>query len=179
MLQFARTFNNLPAAATAGQGALQKEELETRRKTNRQFGEVLNRYAPRTASSVEEETPMELDALQRAKEDDEEEYDNDDSEEEADNALFFMEPDHDKIRAREDLETQDYWEAGITTDTINVLKQGNMDHSQKTCYHCNCKGHIKANCPARKRLDAKSWTKRPGPCEKKTTVHKGFRIGRV
>ena len=66
---------------------------------------------------------MELDDMQRAKEDDEEEHD-DDSEEEADNALFFMEPDHDKIRAREDLETQDYWEAGITTDTINVLKEG-------------------------------------------------------
>ena len=35
-----------------------------------------------------------------------------------------------------------------------------MDHSQKTCYHCNRKGHIKANCPARKRLDAKPWIKR-------------------
>ena len=121
---------------------------------------------------------MELDAMQRAKEEEEEEYDNDNSEEEADDALFFMEPEHDKIRAREDLETQEYWEAGITADTINVLKQGNMDHSQKTCYHCNCKGHIKANCPARKRLDAKPWTKRPGPREKKTTAHKGFGMGR-
>ena len=53
-----------------------------------------------------------------------------------------------------------------------------MDHAQKTCYHCNRKGHIKANCPARKRLDAKPWTKRPGPREKKTTVHKGFGMGR-
>ena len=66
-----------------------------------------------------------------------------------------MEPDHDKIRSKEDPKTQDYWETGITTDTINVLKQGNMDHSQKTCYHCNRKGHIKANCPARKRLETK------------------------
>ena len=40
--------------------------------------------------------PMEIDTMQRAEEDDEEEYN---SEEEADNALFFMEPDHDKIRA--------------------------------------------------------------------------------
>ena len=115
--------------------------------------------------------------MQRAKEDDEEEYD-DNSEEEADDALFFMEPNHDKIRAREDLEMQEYWEAGITAETINVLKQGNMDHAQKTCYHCNRKGHIKANCPARKRLDARPWTKRTGSREKKTTARKGFGMGR-
>ena len=120
LLQFTRTLSSQPAAATAGLGALQREELETQRKTNRQIAEVQKRYGPRTTSSVKEETPMELDAMQRAEEDDEEEYD-DDSEEEADDALFFMEPDHDKIRAREDLETQDYWEAEIMTDTINVL----------------------------------------------------------
>ena len=72
LLQFARTFSNPPAAATAGLGALQREELETRRKTNRQIAEVQKRYGPRTASSVEEETPIELNAMQRAKEDDEE-----------------------------------------------------------------------------------------------------------
>ena len=97
LLQFARTFNNPPAAATAGLGALQKEELETRQKTNRQIAEVQKRYGPRTASGVEEEMPMELDAMQRAEEEDEEEYD-EGSEEEADDALFFMEPNPDKIR---------------------------------------------------------------------------------
>ena len=121
---------------------------------------------------------MELDAMQRAKEEEEEEYDDDNSEEEADDALFFMEPEHDKIRAQEDLETQEYLEAGISADTINMLKQGNMDHSQKTCYHCNKKGHIKANCPARKRLDAKPWIKRTGPREKKTIERKGTGPGR-
>ena len=40
LLQFARTFSNPPAAATAGLGALQREELETRRRTNRQIAEV-------------------------------------------------------------------------------------------------------------------------------------------
>ena len=92
--------------------------------------------------------------MQRREEEDEKENNSDESEEEEDEALFFMEIDHNKIRAREELETQEYWEAGISADTINVLKQGNMDHSQKTCYHCNQKGHIKANCPAWKRLDA-------------------------
>ena len=119
---------------------------------------------------------MDLDAMQRVEEEDEEEYESE-SEEEADDALFFMEPDHDKMRAREDFETQEYWEAGTTAETINVLKQGNMDHAQKTCYHCNRKGHIKANCPARKKLEAKPWTKRPGPRKKRTTVHKGYRRG--
>ena len=73
---------------------------------------------------------------------------------------------------------QENWEAGITAETINVLKQGNMDHAQKTCYHCNRKGHIKANCPAQKRLDARPWAKRTGFHEKKTTAHKGLRMGR-
>ena len=139
--------------------------------------ELQRRFGPRTTNSVEAETPMELDAMQRAGDDDEEYY-NDDSDEEADNALFFMEPDHDKIRSREDPETQDYWEAGITTDTISALKQGNMDHSQKTCYHCNRKGHIKANCPARKRLEAKPWAQRLAPREKRTTARKGYGAGR-
>ena len=132
--------------------------METRRKTSRQVTEVLKRYGPITTNSAEEETPMELDAIQRDEEESEEEYE-EESEEEVDEVLFFMEPNHDKIRAREDLEIQDYWEAGITAETINVLKQGNMDHSQKTCYHCNRKGHIKANCPARKNLYRRPWTK--------------------
>ena len=59
--------------------------------------------------------------MQRARDDDKEYY-SDNSNEEADKALFFMEPDHDKIRSKEDPKTQDYWEAGITTDTISALK---------------------------------------------------------
>ena len=51
---------------------------------------------------------MELDAMQRAGDDDKEYY-SDNSDEEADDTLFFMEPDHDKIRSREDPETLDYW----------------------------------------------------------------------
>ena len=69
-------------------------------------------------------------------------------------ALFFMEPNHNKIWTNEDPKTHDYLEAGITMDTISALKIGNIDHSQKSCYHCSRKGHIKANCPARKKLGA-------------------------
>ena len=109
LLKFSRTFNNPPAVATAGLGALQRgEDLETRRKTNRQIVELQRRFGPCTTNSIEADTPMELDAMQRAGDDDEEYY-NDDSNEEAHNALFFIEPDHDEMRYREDPETQEYW----------------------------------------------------------------------
>ena len=44
LLQYARTYTNPPAAATAGLGAIQKDELETRRKTSWQVTEVLKRH---------------------------------------------------------------------------------------------------------------------------------------
>ena len=98
---------------------------------------------------------MELDAILRAREEDEENYSEDSVDEVKENeALFIMEPNHDEIRTNEDPESQDYWEAGLTTDTISALKTGNIDHSQKSCYHCSRKGHIKANCPERKKSGA-------------------------
>ena len=42
-------------------------------------------------------------------------------------------------------------------DTIRALKTGNMDNSQKSSYHCSRKGHIKENCPNRKKLGARSF----------------------
>ena len=45
-------------------------------------------------TSTEDEVPMELDTMLRAREDNEDYY-SDSSDEEADKALFFMEPDHD------------------------------------------------------------------------------------
>ena len=177
LLQYARTYTNLPASATAGLGAIQKDELETRRKTNRQVAEVLKRYGPVTTNSAEEETPMELDAIQKEEEGSGEEYE-EGSEEEVDDVLFFMAPNHDKLRSREEIDATDYWEAGITAEAICTLKQGNMDHSQKTCYHCDRKGHIKANCPARKNLYKRPWTKIPMSREKRATARKGFGRGR-
>ena len=85
-----------------------------------------------------------------------------------------MEHNHDQIRAQEDSDTQEYWEAGVTSETINALKQGNMDHSQKVCYHCSHKGHIKANYPARKKLETQPWTRKPVCRENKTATSKGY-----
>ena len=167
MLKYAKTFAILPAAATAGLGSLQRDKLETHRKTNKKIAEALKRFRPRVTDGLDKETPMDLDAILRADDEEQEEY-YDESKEKAEKALFFMEPNHDQIRAREDSDTQEYWEAGIT---IKALKQGNMDHSQKTCYHYNRKGHIKANCLARKKLDTKPWTKKP---VRRTTTRRGY-----
>ena len=76
-------------------------------------------------------------------------------------SLFFMEPDHEEFRETEDQETQEYWEAGITKECLNALRSGGVDHSQKQCYHCSHKGHIKANCPERRKLGTQPWKKRP------------------
>ena len=85
---------------------------------------------------------MELDAMQRARDDDEEYY-NDDSNEEADDTLFFMEVDHDKIRSQEDPKTQDYWEAGITTDTISALNKGTWIIPKRPATTVTAKGTLK------------------------------------
>ena len=96
---------------------------------------------------------MDIDAIMRDEENEEEE----DSEESATKEpedLFFMEPDHKEVRTNEDSDTQDYWEAGLMTESLSALKTGNVDHSQKSCYHCGHKGHTKANCPKRRKLGA-------------------------
>ena len=82
---------------------------------------------------------------------DEEEEDSEESATEEPESLFFMELDHKEVRTNEDPNAQEYWEAGITTESLSTLKAGNVDHSQKSCYHCSQKGHIKANCPERRK----------------------------
>ena len=60
--------------------------------------------------------------------------------------LFFMDPDHEEVRISEGLEVQDYWEAGLTMESLNTLKTGKADHLQIVCYHCGYRGQMKANC---------------------------------
>ena len=43
---------------------------------------------------------------------------------------------------------------------MNALRSGGVDHSQKQCYHCSRKGHIKANCPKRRKLGTQPWKKK-------------------
>ena len=122
---------------------------------------------------------MEIDTMIRALEAEGEEpsggSENEDGEE---GPLFFMEHNHDQLRAQEESDAHDYWEAGITSETISALKQGNLDHSQKVCYHCSRKGHIKANCPSRKKLEPKPWEHRQTRKEGKRFCSKGYGMGK-
>ena len=95
---------------------------------------------------MSEPVAMEVDTIVEY-EGDKEEEDSEESTIEEPESLVFMEPDHEEVRTNEDPDTQDYWEAGLRTETLSTLKTGNIDHSQKSCYHCSLKGNIKANCP--------------------------------
>ena len=97
---------------------------------------------------------------QGAGEENEEEDEQDDLE--MADSLFFMEPNHEGIRDMEDQEVRDYWEAGITSECLSALKSGDIDHSWVLCYHCSRRGHIKANCPARKSASTQLWKGRAG-----------------
>ena len=94
---------------------------------------------------------MEIDAILEREDGEDEERDKEDGPK-AQEVLFFMELDHEEIREIEDQEAQEYWEAGITEECLNALRSGEVDHSQKQCYHCSNKGHIKANCPEIRKL---------------------------
>ena len=94
---------------------------------------------------------MEIDTMFQRKEEEDEGTDEEGSSETSD-SLFFMELDHEEFRDTEDQEAQEYWEAGITKEWLNALRTGGVDHSQKQCYYCSRKGHIKANCPERRKL---------------------------
>ena len=84
-----------------------------------------------------------------------------------------MEPDHKEVRTNEEPDAQEYWEAGLMTESLSMLKTGNVDHSQKSCYHCSHKGHLKATGPIQRKLGLPPWTRRPWPRAKETFVGKG------
>ena len=44
--------------------------------------------------------------------------------------LFFTDPDHEEMRISEEPEVQNYWEAGLTTESLSTLKTGKVEHSQ-------------------------------------------------
>ena len=71
--------------------------------------------------------------------------------------MFFDAPDYEDIRLCEGPRVREYWESGLAIQTLNDLRQGNGRHTHSVCYHCNSRGHLKANCPDRKRADKTPW----------------------
>ena len=142
----------------------------------RQIQDLQRQLAPSADNKASGPVAIDIDAIMRDEENKEEEDSEESATKEPDD-LFFMEPDHVEVRRNEDPDTQDYWEAGLTTEMLSALKTENVDHSQKSCYHCGHKGHIKANCSERRKLGAQPWMKRPGPRVKRTVVRRGYGMG--
>ena len=68
------------------------------------------------------------------------------------NMLFFMGPDDVQLRDMETTEDLEYWEGELDDEQITIaeLVQGNWA-ANRTCYHCREVGHMKAQCPQRRR----------------------------
>ena len=49
--------------------------------------------------------------------------------------LFFTDPDHEEVRSSEEAEVQNYWEAGLTTESLSALKMGKVEHSRHKIIH--------------------------------------------
>ena len=87
----------------------------------------------------------------------EEDYGSDDQSYKASEELFFAAPDYKDIRLCEEPEVHEYWESGLTVESLEALRRGKGEHSISMCYHCNARGHLKANCPDRRLANRKPW----------------------
>ena len=152
----------MAATATTELGAMSGEDSELKQKTLKKIQELQQQLLPsQTTSGREDSMAMEIDTMSQGAGKENKEGEEQDDLEMA-NSLFFMEPDHEGIRDMEDQEVWDYWEAGIMSECLSALKSEDIDHSWVLCYHCSRRGHIKANCLARKSASTRLWKGRAG-----------------
>ena len=71
--------------------------------------------------------------------------------------LFFAAPDYEDVRVCEDPDVHEYWESGLSIESLEALRLGRGDYASSTCYHCKNKGHLKANCLDRRLAERKPW----------------------
>ena len=81
--------------------------------------------------------------------------------------MFFDHPQCNKIRAREEPTVRKYWEQGLSPQLLNSLQTGQARHPYSTCYHCRGKGHLKANCPDRRKGNKMPWERAWGVQKRK------------
>ena len=99
---------------------------------------------------------MELGAI-TAEKDCNEDYGADDQLHKISGKLFFAHPDYKNVRLCEEPRAHNYWESGLTVESLEALRLGSWDHSRSTCYHYKNKGHLRANCPDRRSANRKPW----------------------
>ena len=98
-----------------GLGSRLEDDLETRRKTNKETMGATREGQVKPSGDLEPEVPKETDAMVRALESEEEEPSEESEEEdEVERPPFCMKLNHDQPRAQEESEDHDYWEADIT-----------------------------------------------------------------
>ena len=88
-----------------------------------------------------------------------EEYESDDQSYGILDELFFSAPDYEEIRLCKEHRVHEYWEAGLTMESLDALWLGRWDHTRSMCYHCKNQGHLKANCLDRRLANRRPWEK--------------------
>ena len=176
LLKYTRSTPHIAPSTTAGLGTMQHEITDQKQERIHQIQELQQQLAPSRDCKANRPVPMEIDAITR--------YERNRDDEGCKShltknpaELFFMDPDHKEVRINEGPDVQDYWEAGLMTESLNALKTGRVDHLQIVCYHCGYRGHMKANCPDRRKLNTQPWDRRWKSEARKMFVRKGHNTG--
>lgn len=59
--------------------------------------------------------------------------------------LFMTCPEDEVICELESPEDYGYWEEDVDDAVLSAMLNGNI--TNKLCFHCGCKGHIRTQCP--------------------------------
>ena len=100
-----------------------------RQETMRQIRALHQPLEPAEEKEMNDPEAMEIGALM-IEGDRKEENKPDDQATKIPDKLFFTDPTHEEIRCREELEVKEYWEAGLTPESLNALWAGKVDHAQ-------------------------------------------------
>ena len=122
---------HIDPSAIAGLGGVQYGLTGRKQEMIRRIQELQQQLAPAKEHDANEPVPMEIGTITG------EDGRRDDGSQASQSTktpkeLFFMDPDHEEMRISEEPEVQNYWEAGLTTESLSALKTVKVDHSYAT-----------------------------------------------